>query len=102
MRRGESLTLNNKCESYHGTLSRYQMLRKQCEKELLDMADVICCTCIVAGDPRLARMRFSSILIDESIQVILANLLSPCLTCIHRPQSQSVWCLLFWELSSSS
>jgi len=47
---------------------RYRMLRKQCEKELLDVADVICCTCIGAGDPRLARMRFSSILIDESMQ----------------------------------
>jgi len=47
---------------------RYRMLRKQCEKELLDMADVICCTCIGAGDPKLARMRFSSILIDESMQ----------------------------------
>ena len=45
-------------------LSRYRMLCKQCEKELLDMADVICCTCIGAGDPRLA-----SIIIDESMQV---------------------------------
>ena len=36
-------------------LFRYRMLRKQSEKELLDLADVICCTCIGAGDPRLAR-----------------------------------------------
>ena len=48
---------------------RYRILRKQCEKELLDVADVICCTCIGAGDPKLVRMRFSSILIDESMQV---------------------------------
>ena len=48
---------------------RYRMLRKQGEKELLDLADVICCTCIGAGDPRLTRMKFSSILIDESMQV---------------------------------
>ena len=47
---------------------RYRILRKQCEKELLDVADVICCTCIGAGDPKLSRMRFSSILIDESMQ----------------------------------
>jgi len=47
---------------------RYRTLRKQTEKELLDLADVICCTCIGAGDPRLAKMRFSSILIDESMQ----------------------------------
>ena len=51
------------------TLILYRMLRKQCEKELLDVADVICCTCIGAGDPKLVRMRFSSILIDESMQV---------------------------------
>ena len=47
---------------------RYRILRKQAEKELLDVADVICCTCIGAGDPKLSRMRFSSILIDESMQ----------------------------------
>jgi len=47
---------------------RYRILRKQSEKELLDLADVICCTCIGAGDPRLSRMKFSSILIDESMQ----------------------------------
>ena len=33
------------------------------------MADFICCTCISAGDPRLARMRFSSILADESMKL---------------------------------
>ena len=47
---------------------RDRILRKQSEKDLLDLADVICCTCIGAGDPRLARMKFSSILIDESMQ----------------------------------
>lgn len=31
-------------------------------------ADVICCTCVGAGDPRLAKMQFRSILIDESTQ----------------------------------
>ena len=36
-------------------LYRFRILRKQSEKELLDLADVICCTCIGAGDPRLAR-----------------------------------------------
>ena len=45
------------------------MLKKQAERELLDLADVISCTCIGAGDPRLAKIKFSSILIDESMQV---------------------------------
>jgi len=47
---------------------RYRSLRKQAEKELLDVADVVSCTCIGAGDPRLARMRFGSVLIDEAMQ----------------------------------
>lgn len=47
---------------------RYRMLKKAAEKELLDAADVICCTCVGAGDPRLARLKFHSILIDESMQ----------------------------------
>ncbi|XP_076041581.1 upf1 RNA helicase isoform X2 [Oratosquilla oratoria] len=47
---------------------RYRMLKKQSEKTLLEMADVICCTCVGAGDPRLSRLKFHSILIDESMQ----------------------------------
>lgn len=31
-------------------------------------ADVICCTCVGAGDPRLSKVQFRSILIDESTQ----------------------------------
>lgn len=47
---------------------RYRMLKKLAEKELLEAADVICCTCVGAGDPRLVRLKFHSILIDESMQ----------------------------------
>lgn len=47
---------------------RYRALKKMSEKELLEAADVICCTCVGAGDPRLARLKFHSILIDESMQ----------------------------------
>lgn len=47
---------------------RYRMLKKACERELLEAADVICCTCVGAGDPRLSRFKFHSILIDESMQ----------------------------------
>ncbi|CAG5132003.1 unnamed protein product [Candidula unifasciata] len=51
-----------------GDEKRYRSLKKQCEKELLQAADVICCTCVGAGDPRLAKLQFSSVLIDESTQ----------------------------------
>lgn len=47
---------------------RYRTLKKAAEKELLEAADVICCTCVGAGDPRLVRLKFHSILIDESMQ----------------------------------
>lgn len=41
----------------------------------LQNADVICCTCVGAGDPRLAKFRFSMVLIDESTQVGLIGLI---------------------------
>ncbi|KAF4014329.1 hypothetical protein G4228_006232 [Cervus hanglu yarkandensis] len=47
---------------------RYRALKRTAERELLMNADVICCTCVGAGDPRLAKMQFRSILIDESTQ----------------------------------
>ncbi|XP_065221727.1 regulator of nonsense transcripts 1-like isoform X2 [Planococcus citri] len=47
---------------------RYRVLKKSAERELLEAADVICCTCVGAGDPRLARMKFNSVLIDECMQ----------------------------------
>lgn len=47
---------------------RYRMLKRQAEKELLQNADVICCTCVGAGDPRLSKMNFRYVLIDESTQ----------------------------------
>lgn len=47
---------------------RYRILKRSAEKELLESADVICCTCVGAGDPRLHRIKFHSILIDESMQ----------------------------------
>ncbi|XP_037937832.1 regulator of nonsense transcripts 1 homolog isoform X1 [Teleopsis dalmanni] len=47
---------------------RYRSLKRGAENQLLEAADVICCTCVGAGDARLARIKFSSILIDESMQ----------------------------------
>ncbi|KAI7697560.1 hypothetical protein SSS_03029 [Sarcoptes scabiei] len=47
---------------------RYRVLKRASERELLESADVICCTCVGAGDPRLSRFKFHSMLIDESMQ----------------------------------
>ncbi|KAJ8664108.1 hypothetical protein O0I10_000386 [Lichtheimia ornata] len=47
---------------------KYKSLKRSCEKELLQNADVICCTCVGAGDPRVAKLRFRTVLIDEATQ----------------------------------
>ncbi|XP_034672274.1 regulator of nonsense transcripts 1 homolog [Drosophila subobscura] len=47
---------------------RYRNLKRGTENQLLEAADVICCTCVGAGDGRLSRIKFTSILIDESMQ----------------------------------
>lgn len=47
---------------------KYKTLIRQCEKEILSAADVICCTCVGAGDPRLSKFKFRTVLIDEATQ----------------------------------
>ncbi|KAF5373702.1 hypothetical protein D9758_000951 [Tetrapyrgos nigripes] len=47
---------------------KYKTLIRQCEKEILSAADVICCTCVGAGDPRLSKLKFRTVLIDEATQ----------------------------------
>ncbi|XP_022108204.1 regulator of nonsense transcripts 1-like [Acanthaster planci] len=56
---------------------RYRTLKRNSERELLQNADVICCTCVGAGDPRLARFRFRAVLIDESTQATEPECLIP-------------------------
>ena len=47
---------------------KWKQLTRGAEREILEMADVICCTCVGAGDPRLSRLKFRTVLIDESTQ----------------------------------
>lgn len=56
---------------------RLRSLRKATERELLDAADVICTTCVTAGDPRLSSLRFRSVLIDEATQACEPEALIP-------------------------
>lgn len=37
---------------------KYKALKRATEREISQSADVICCTCVGAGDPRLANFRF--------------------------------------------
>lgn len=48
---------------------KYHSLRNRTEREILQASDVICCTCVGAGDPRLKNFRFRQVLIDEATQV---------------------------------
>ncbi|KAK4162588.1 regulator of nonsense transcripts 1 [Cladorrhinum sp. PSN259] len=67
------LTNLNKLKNDQGELSsqdekRFKQLTRQAEREILNSADVVCCTCVGAGDPRLSKMKFRNVLIDESTQ----------------------------------
>ena len=47
---------------------KFKQLTRAAEREILVNADIICCTCVGAGDPRLAKFKFRTVLIDESTQ----------------------------------
>jgi regulator of nonsense transcripts 1 len=49
-------------------LRKYYSLLRRAERDILEAADVICTTCVGAGDPRLAKFKFRSVLIDEATQ----------------------------------
>lgn len=56
---------------------KLQVLRRQLERELLQAADVICCTCVGAGDPRLQGLSFTKVLVDEATQATEPECLIP-------------------------
>ncbi|KNC52601.1 DNA-binding protein SMUBP-2 [Thecamonas trahens ATCC 50062] len=60
-----------------GDEKKLRSLTLAAEREVLDAADVICCTCIGAGDPRLMRRRFQRVLIDEVSQATEPECLVP-------------------------
>lgn len=54
------------CYVFAGELSssdekKYKALKRATEREISQSADVICCTCVGAGDPRLANFRFRQV-----------------------------------------
>eukprot|EP00163_Fabomonas_tropica_P009292 TRINITY_DN1909_c0_g1_i2.p1 TRINITY_DN1909_c0_g1~~TRINITY_DN1909_c0_g1_i2.p1 ORF type:complete len:1112 (+),score=271.16 TRINITY_DN1909_c0_g1_i2:105-3440(+) len=56
---------------------RYRSLHRAAEREILQAADVILCTCVGAGDPRLSKFRFKQVLIDEATQAAESEILIP-------------------------
>ena len=49
---------------------KFKSLVRAAEREILANADVICCTCVGAGDPRLSKLKFRTVLIDEATQAV--------------------------------
>ncbi len=41
---------------------KYKALKQATEREILQAADVVCCTCVGAGDPRISGFRFRKVL----------------------------------------
>ena len=72
-----------------GELSRrderkFRALCSVTEQELLRNAQVICTTCSGAGDPRLKKFRFRTVLIDEATQATEPECLIPILKGCRR------------------
>jgi hypothetical protein len=73
------------CSIFTGELSssdekKYKALKRATEREILQSADVICCTCVGAGDPRLSNFRFRQVLIYLLLSLFLGK--CPYLFCI--------------------
>lgn len=64
-------------------------------------ADVICCTCVGAGDPRLAKMQFRSILIDESTQATEPECMVPVVLGAKQVSDKDTWCFVWTDVYSS-
>ncbi|MCO5565192.1 hypothetical protein L7F22_018865 [Adiantum nelumboides] len=56
---------------------KYKALTRACEREILNTADVICCTCVGAGDPRVSKLKFRTVLVDEATQAAEPECLIP-------------------------
>ncbi|KAL4855832.1 Regulator of nonsense transcripts 1 [Chlorella vulgaris] len=56
---------------------KYKALKRNLEREVLQAADVVCCTCSGAGDSRLLNFRFRRLLIDEATQAVEPETMIP-------------------------
>ena len=64
-------------ELSRGDEIRFLTLRRWAEKEVLDGAQIICCTCITAGCDSLYKRNFSAVLIDAAMQATEPECLVP-------------------------
>uniref|UniRef100_A0A7S0NU20 Upf1 domain-containing protein n=1 Tax=Calcidiscus leptoporus TaxID=127549 RepID=A0A7S0NU20_9EUKA len=64
-------------ELSQGDEKKFNTLKRAAETEILQAADVVCCTCSAAGDARIAALRFRQCLIDEATQATEPECLIP-------------------------
>ncbi len=64
------LTVDHPGELSSADEKKYKALKRATEREISQSADVICSTCVGAGDPRLANFRFRQVCTLLSITVI--------------------------------
>ncbi|KAJ3441452.1 regulator of nonsense transcripts 1-like protein [Anaeramoeba flamelloides] len=69
--------MENGIELSQNQIKKYKALKRRIEKIILDKADVICVTCVSAGDKRLKVYKFPQVLIDESTQATEPECLIP-------------------------
>ena len=43
--------------------NKYKALKRATKREINQSVDVICCTCVGAGDPRLSNFRFHQVVL---------------------------------------
>jgi regulator of nonsense transcripts 1 len=60
-----------------GDERRYRQAKSRLERRILDNADIVCCTCVSAADPRISSLRFKHVLVDEATQATEPECLIP-------------------------
>ena len=80
----KSITLKNNQDEPSGNNEKkcLKTLIGRCEEEILSAADVICCTCVGAGDPRLSKLKFPTVVIDDATQATEPGMDWLCFHCI--------------------
>jgi regulator of nonsense transcripts 1 len=56
---------------------RFRQAKSRLERRILDNADIVCCTCVSAADPRISSLRFKHVLVDEATQATEPECLIP-------------------------
>jgi len=79
--------------------ARWRYLVRQCERKLLLKAQVVCCTCVGAGDFRLMNIPFYGLVIDESTQATEPECLIPVVTGVRQVGQSDEWMVTRCELT---